>query len=91
MRWCSVSTKVVITTRDKNPYYKVGEHETSDIIELVLDSNETLTPFEYFGVGVSLKYLCRLGRKPGTTKVSDLKKIINYSQQMIDRIEREDT
>lgn len=79
-----------LVERDPNPYYMVGEHETSDIIDMVLSANDTLTPFEHFAVGANIKYLCRLGRKPGASKISDLKKIIDYSQQMIEKIEKEE-
>lgn len=77
-------------TREKNKYYMIGNYmEVSDFIDMLVTSNPTLTPFECYAVGCGIKYFGRLGKKPNTTKTSDLKKIINYCQQMIDRIDNE--
>lgn len=77
-------------TRKINDYYKVGDDlEISDLIDLLVTNNPTLSPFECFAVGCGIKYFGRLGQKPGNTKTGDLEKIINYCEQMIERIDDE--
>lgn len=42
-----------------------------------------------FYTGNALKYLWRLGRKDGATKVEDLKKVRTYIDQALERAEQE--
>jgi hypothetical protein len=66
---------------DDEPEYSDAFVECFDVIDALFRGD--------FYLGNALKYLWRLGRKDGASKVEDLKKVRTYIDQALERAERE--
>ena len=52
--------------------------ETIEIIEMILNQNPTLSPFQAYCMGNELKYRLRAGLKDGNTYQRDIEKALKY-------------